>query len=463
MKAGFSKLVITPETGIIMAGHPGTKYAKKIRDNLYVRAAAISNDTETFIFASLDVLFVEIESVRHIKESVTRRVNVKSDNIFIAATHTHSGPMTTGLFGKEQESGYIGYLHSQTVEAVIKAIDNLETCNIGFGSTEMKGFAFNARFLMKNGRVETHPFKFNNDIIRPEGPVDDTLSFLYFYNNKEELIGGIVNYANHPQIMERQNPSISADFPGEMEKDIIKELKYDTVILFLNGTCGDICPVNAVDRSKYEVGEHWLTYMGAELAKKVNRIYENRNTVSSNELKCINEEVELTIREIPRDLIIEASEFLKHHNEEDKLLVSNYGVEEEGTMFLSLEEYLKTNEWLVQQYTDILQLNKIREKSSTEKITISVLDICGISLVLLPFEVFVEFGLEIKSKSPYKDTIVAELTNGSFGYIPTEKAFQREGGYETITLRSSRYEKKSGKIIVDQVVSMLVELHAQNQ
>lgn len=463
MKAGFTKLVITPELGTLMAGHPGTKSAEKIRDDLYVRAAVIGKGAEFMVFASLDVLFVEAESVQYIKEAVAGRVNIKPENIFISATHTHSGPMTTGLFGKEQESGYIGHMHAQTIQAITQAMYSMEECSMGFGQADAKGLAFNARFIMDSGRIETHPFKFDKGIVRPEGPVDDSLSFLYFYNMKEELMGGIINYANHPQIMERQNTSFSADFPGEMERCISRELKRDAVILFLNGTCGNICPVNAMDASQYEVGEEWLTYMGAQLAKKASCILVNRNTMRSNELKCISEEVELTIREIPEDVAKQASDFLKHHNEEDKLLVSNYGVEEEGTEYLSLEEYLKTNEWLVQQYTDILLLKKIRDKSSTDRVMLSVLELSGIAVVLLPFEVFVEYGLEIKERSPYKYTLVAELTNGSFGYIPTEKAFQREGGYETITLRSSRYEKTSGGIIVDKIISMLEKLQPQNQ
>jgi neutral ceramidase len=462
MKAGFSKLVITPELGTLMEGHPGTKKAQGVRDNLYVRVAAIGYEVEILVFASLDVLFVETESVQYIKRTVAQKAGIKPDNIFISATHTHSGPMTTGLFGKDQESGYIGFMHSQTIEAIIKAINNMQECSMGFGRTDVKGFAFNARFIMNNGKIETHPFKFNKSIVQPEGPVDDSLSFLYFYNTDSELMGGIINYANHPQVMERQNACISADFPGEMERGIVNRQGYEAIILFLNGTCGNICPVNAMDTSKCEVGEKWLTYMGACLAEKANSLLLNRSMIKSIGLKCISKEVELKIREIPEDLVRQATEFLKHHNEEDKLLVSNYGVEEEGTEFLSLEEYINTNEWLVQQYTDILLLKKIRDRSSTQRIMLSVLEIGGIAVVLLPFEVFVEFGLEIKGRSPYKDTIVAELTNGSYGYIPTEKAFEREGGYETITLRSSRFEKASGRIIVDTVISMLYELQSQN-
>ncbi|TAH64428.1 MAG: hypothetical protein EWM47_12610 [Anaerolineaceae bacterium] len=463
MKAGFSKKKITPTLGVMMAGHPGTKYADRIRDDLFVRAVAIDNDMETVVFASLDVLFVEIESVNYIRKVISSRVNIKYENIFISATHTHSGPMTTGLFGKNQESDYIGFLHTQTIDSIVEAVRNMISCKIGFGKTEINNFAFNARYLMANGKVETHPFKYDKAIIGPDGLVDDELSLIYFYDEEENLLGGILNYANHPQILERQDPTISADFPGEIEKYILDKQNRDAVILFINGTCGDICPVNALDRTRHEVGEKWLTYMGAEIAKKANEIIDNKSEMQYKNLHSINGEVILTIRDVPEETVSKASEFLKHHNEVDRLLVSNYGVEAEGSPFISLEEYLHTNEWLVQQYTDQLKLYEMRKKSITEKISITALNLCGIGIVMLPFEVFVELGLEIKEKSPFDNTIVAELTNGSYGYIPNKRAFQRVGGYETITLCSSRFKEDSGEIIIQKAIELLNEIYNQPQ
>ena len=48
----------------------------------------------------------------------------------------------------------------------------------------------------------------------------------------------------------------------------------------------------------------------------------------------------------------------------------------------------------------------------------------------IPFEVFVEIGLELKRKSPFDRTFTISHANGSHGYWPTVE--QNElGGYET--------------------------------
>jgi hypothetical protein len=63
-----------------------------------------------------------------------------------------------------------------------------------------------------------------------------------------------------------------------------------------------------------------------------------------------------------------------------------------------------------------------------------------------PCETFVETGLEIKSKSPFKPTFTIELANGYNGYLPTPEQ-HRLGGYETWRAKSSYLEvDASGKI-----------------
>src|SRR5207253_9327373 len=47
------------------------------------------------------------------------------------------------------------------------------------------------------------------------------------------------------------------------------------------------------------------------------------------------------------------------------------------------------------------------------------------ALVTLPAEAFTAIGLEIKSRSPFKNTFVVGVANGIVGYVPTEAAFTR--------------------------------------
>ena len=52
-------------------------------------------------------------------------------------------------------------------------------------------------------------------------------------------------------------------------------------------------------------------------------------------------------------------------------------------------------------------------------IPLQVLRIGDLSIAAIPFEVFVEIGLEIKKKTPFTDAFTIELANDSRGYLPT--------------------------------------------
>jgi hypothetical protein len=73
----------------------------------------------------------------------------------------------------------------------------------------------------------------------------------------------------------------------------------------------------------------------------------------------------------------------------------------------------------------------------------------------LPGEVFVQLGLDLKLDSPFEQTIVAELSNGSVGYIPNRRAYP-QGNYEVV---SARCAEGSGEMLVRAAIEMLKELH----
>ena len=87
-------------------------------------------------------------------------------------------------------------------------------------------------------------------------------------------------------------------------------------------------------------------------------------------------------------------------------------------------------------------------------VRIGDLAICG-----LPFEAFVEIGLDLKQRSPFAHTIVIGLANGSYGYLPTPEQ-HKLGGYET-WLGTCNVQEDASVILVDNLLKMLAELKKQ--
>jgi hypothetical protein len=77
-----------------------------------------------------------------------------------------------------------------------------------------------------------------------------------------------------------------------------------------------------------------------------------------------------------------------------------------------------------------------------------------LAITAIPCEVFVEIGLEIRSRSPIKSLFTIELANGYNGYLPTA-AQHKLGGYETWRARSAYLAADSAAKITDAVVELL--------
>lgn len=83
-----------------------------------------------------------------------------------------------------------------------------------------------------------------------------------------------------------------------------------------------------------------------------------------------------------------------------------------------------------------------------------------VAIVGVPAEFFTILGEEIKRRSPFRYTYIAELANDWIGYLPDKQAFEL-GGYQTWTGLHSFAEPGTGERVVDETVRMLKERAAK--
>ena len=92
----------------------------------------------------------------------------------------------------------------------------------------------------------------------------------------------------------------------------------------------------------------------------------------------------------------------------------------------------------------------------TRKVPVSAGRIGPLGIATNAGELFVEWGLSVKKRSPFPHTIVCELTNEWVGYEPTAQAFQHEG-YEP--LAGVTFVSLEGiQTLVDTAVELLQQL-----
>jgi hypothetical protein len=89
-----------------------------------------------------------------------------------------------------------------------------------------------------------------------------------------------------------------------------------------------------------------------------------------------------------------------------------------------------------------------------ERVPVQALRIGDTGLAALAGEPFVELGLEVRSKSPFRQNFVIGLSNDHVGYVPTVEAHE-QGGYETWRAKTSYLEKEAAPKIVDAALRRL--------
>jgi hypothetical protein len=81
-----------------------------------------------------------------------------------------------------------------------------------------------------------------------------------------------------------------------------------------------------------------------------------------------------------------------------------------------------------------------------------------VALVGVPGEIFAALGMEIRRRSPFRNTYVVGLANDTLGYIGDRDSYEL-GGYQLWAGGHSVSEPGTGETLVEEALGMLRELH----
>ena len=92
------------------------------------------------------------------------------------------------------------------------------------------------------------------------------------------------------------------------------------------------------------------------------------------------------------------------------------------------------------------------DPNPTYEVELHILRIGDAVICTNPFELFTDYGIQIKARSKAIQTFVIQLV-GSGSYLPTERAV-RGGGYSAV-VHSSRVGPEGGQMLVDRTVEAI--------
>jgi hypothetical protein len=98
----------------------------------------------------------------------------------------------------------------------------------------------------------------------------------------------------------------------------------------------------------------------------------------------------------------------------------------------------------------------LTQAGETLRVPLQTVRIGDLAICAIPFETFVEIGLDLKRRSPFPRTIIVGIANGYNGYLPTPE-HHKLGGYET-WLGTNKVQEDASVILTDNLLEMLAEL-----
>ena len=438
LQVGTAKIRITPPIGIPMAGYYHERGATGVHDDLFARAIVLEEGGQKVALVSLDLITTRRHHVVAARKAIEARCDIEGDRVMMSATHAHTGPILSTLSSRRigqaganpMVEAYSDSLPDWIADAVVEANQNLQEATAMAAVGVEDSLAFNRRFHMTDGSVGWNPGKLNSKIIKPAGPIDPDLGVVFFESEEKAPLGVYVNYAVHLDNV--GGPSLSADLPFALSESLAQVHGSEFLTVYVTGACGDVNHVN-VGWGAPQKGNENAARMGVVLAGSVLRTWPELSTVSGP-LGFASERVILDLAPISIDEIAPSEVIVKEGNDRGR------------ANFMKLVK--------AHQVLDIADRQGEPWEVEVQVFTLGN----SLAWVALPGEVFVQLGLDLKLDSPFEQTMIAELANGSIGYIPNVRAYP-QGNYEVV---SARCAAGSGEKLVGVAVRLLKRIHARN-
>lgn len=119
-----------------------------------------------------------------------------------------------------------------------------------------------------------------------------------------------------------------------------------------------------------------------------------------------------------------------------------------------------TRAWREMQRGIVVQERfEAQQTNPHEPTELHVIRLGDIAIATNPFELYLDYGIQIKARSPAIQTFVVQLACGAMSYIPTERSIK--GGAYGAAPASTRVGPEGGKELVNWTVETITRLQQE--
>ena len=395
-RSGAAMRIITPDPLLPVSGGVGEPQATtEKRGELTARAMVFSDGTTTIAVVGIDVLGFPSVLGDRVRKLVPR---LPAENILIGATHTHSAPDCYGFpLPSGKFTGDLNFMQSvceKAAEAVNEAIDKLQPAILKTAVDKAaEGIAYNyyapQLYDRRMGVMQT---------VGADGTV----------------IGTLVNYAIHPEVLGSDVGIISPDCIGPMYDQI--EQKLGGVAVFMNSAQGGM--VTADNRDLSQPGDIR------------NAVWPDQRTWT----EC------LRIGHLMAD---EAERIIGKADAQKEPAVANLARRIEFPVESAMMRAIVAASPLKYPHTDDFRIS----------VQVNLLTIGKAQVLTIPGEALPNIGFYLKRKMKGEHNFLFGLTNDAFGYILTKVDYESFDRYSYVS-RTSLGEM-TGELLMENALQMI--------
>jgi hypothetical protein len=443
---GAASASITPNEPAALDGQMGLRISQKtvspVTANVIVLASRQGDrSSDSAIMVSCDLVAISDTLLGKVRQAVQKRLpDLDRNKMFLNATHTHTAPVTRpGVYdipkqGVVQPEEYCAFAGERIAEAIEKAWKSRKPGSFTWGLGHA-AVAENRRAAYADGHTQMYGATNRPDFRGLEGYEDHDIGSLFFWNAEGKLVAIAVNVACPSQEVEGDS-CINADFWHPVRESLRKRYG-DVCVLGWVSAAGDQSPHLMYRKSAEERMRtlHKLTRLEELSRRIVAAVDETYETVKNDRHSNVAMVHQVETLRLPMRLVTEAE------------------YNQTKTEFATASQMQKT--WLEETL-------KRYERQQTDpkpiyEMGLHVLRIGDVAICTNTFELFADYGVQIKARSPANQTFVIQLVGGgTSSYLPTERAV-KGGGYSAI-VHSNLVGPEGGQILVEQTVGAINSL-----
>jgi len=368
-----------------------------------------------------DVLWVTRALTDPALAEIERTTGLAPANVLINATHTHHAPGTAPAHAFGWSEAFADEVRRGIVRAVQLAHARLAPASFHFNVGEERTIGANSRLRLPNRNISwLNPMAEAGWRVEPTGPFDPQLPVMDFRDPAGTSLALLFNHSTHTIGTRSGRDVRSPSFYGLAAQEL--EATLGGVVGFIEGASGSTHNIRGVTTA--------LAVERMKEAVTATRAGAARMPVAR--LRAIREPFHFKVRSFDEQA-------------------------EDANVMRYLTAHAPQNAARIREiFAD--QRRLLATHRGTRRTTwLQVLRIGDVAVVGVPAEYFTGLGLEIKRRSPFPHTIIAELANDWIGYLPDASGHVL-GGYQTWTGLHSYADPGTGERLASEAVRLLREM-----